>query len=201
MPRVDAFVGAGRLASVGPVLPAVTCSVQSTYLTGTWPSEHGIVGNGWYDRDECEIKFWKQSSQLVQRPRVWDIAKTARSPASPAPTSAGGTRCTPRATTPSPPGRCTPRTAASCRTAGPIRRACAMSFKPSSGNFRSSSSGVRRRRSSQRSGSRMPRSASISDSIPRSRSSTCRTSITSSSATADRADEGSARARRRSSAN
>jgi predicted AlkP superfamily pyrophosphatase or phosphodiesterase len=57
------------------VLPAVTCSVQATYLSGAWPSEHGIVGNGWFDRAEAEIKFWKQSDGLVQRPRIWDIAR------------------------------------------------------------------------------------------------------------------------------
>ncbi len=74
-PRIDAFLKAGKLATIGPVLPAVTCSVQATYLTGTWPSEHGIVGNGWYDRTDCEVKFWKQSDKLVQRPRVWDMAK------------------------------------------------------------------------------------------------------------------------------
>src|SRR5687768_3414558 len=39
------------------------------------PSEHGIVGNGWYFRDECEIKFWRQSNKLVQRPKVWDVAR------------------------------------------------------------------------------------------------------------------------------
>ena len=74
-PRIEQFVRGGRLATVGPVLPAVTCSVQSTYLTGTWPSEHGIVGNGWYDRSDCEIRFWKQSDKLVQRPRIWEIAR------------------------------------------------------------------------------------------------------------------------------
>ncbi len=74
-PRIDALVRRGKIASVAPVLPAVTCSVQSTYLTGTWPSEHGIVANGWYDRIDCEIKFWKQSNQLVQQPKIWDIAK------------------------------------------------------------------------------------------------------------------------------
>ena len=77
-PRIDAFVRAGKLATVGPVLPAVTCSVQSTYLTGKWPGGpegHGIVGNGWYDRVDCEIKFWKQSNKLVAGPKVWDIAR------------------------------------------------------------------------------------------------------------------------------
>jgi predicted AlkP superfamily pyrophosphatase or phosphodiesterase len=74
-PRLRAFRDAGAMASIGSMLPAVTTSVQSTYLTGTYPSEHGIVGNGWYFRDECEIKFWKQSGKLVQRPRIWERAK------------------------------------------------------------------------------------------------------------------------------
>ena len=34
---------------MGTVLPAVTCSAQSTILTGTLPREHGIVANGWYN--------------------------------------------------------------------------------------------------------------------------------------------------------
>jgi len=73
--RIQAFLDVGRVASVGAVIPAVTCSVQSTYLTGTMPSEHGIVGNGWYFRDECEIKFWRQSNRLVSGAKVWDVAR------------------------------------------------------------------------------------------------------------------------------
>ena len=74
-PRLKAFGEAGKLATIDSVIPAVTTTVQSTYLTGAWPSEHGIVGNGWYFRDECEIKFWRQSDHLVQRPRIWEAAK------------------------------------------------------------------------------------------------------------------------------
>ncbi len=61
--------------TISPMLPAVTTSVQSTYVTGKWPSEHGIVGNGWYDHADCEIKFWKQSNKLVQGEKIWDKAK------------------------------------------------------------------------------------------------------------------------------
>jgi predicted AlkP superfamily pyrophosphatase or phosphodiesterase len=60
---------------IEPVLPAVTCTAQSTYLTGKYPSEHGIVANGWYFRDECEVKLWRQSNHLVQAPKIWEIAK------------------------------------------------------------------------------------------------------------------------------
>lgn len=57
------------------MLPAVTCAVQSTYLTGKWPSEHGIVGNGWYFKEECEVKLWRQSNHLVEASKIWDEAK------------------------------------------------------------------------------------------------------------------------------
>jgi predicted AlkP superfamily pyrophosphatase or phosphodiesterase len=74
-PRLHALAERGNVAAIGSVIPAVTTTVQATYLTGTLPSEHGIVGNGWYFRDECEVKFWRQSNKLVQRPSVWDAAK------------------------------------------------------------------------------------------------------------------------------
>ena len=75
MPRVAEFSRRGRLATIAPVVPAVTCSVQATYLTGRWPSEHGIVGNGWYFRDECEVRFWRQSNKLVAGDKIWDEAR------------------------------------------------------------------------------------------------------------------------------
>ena len=62
-----------------PHFPAVTTTSQSTMLTGSTPAEHGIVGNGWYDRTMCEVMFWKQSNKLVQREKVWE-AMRARDP-------------------------------------------------------------------------------------------------------------------------
>ncbi len=70
----DWFAG-GKQASVNSMLPAVTCSVQATYLTGEMPNKHGIVGNGWYFREMDEIKFWRQSNKLVQSPKIWERAK------------------------------------------------------------------------------------------------------------------------------
>ena len=64
-PRLAALGRAGFSASLGGVLPAVTCSAQATMLTGRMPRDHGIVGNGWYDRDLAEVMFWKQSNRLV----------------------------------------------------------------------------------------------------------------------------------------
>jgi predicted AlkP superfamily pyrophosphatase or phosphodiesterase len=67
-------------ANIKAITPAVTCSVQSTYLTGKLPSEHGIVGNGWYFRDLAEVMFWRQSNKLVQSDKIWNTAKK-RNPA------------------------------------------------------------------------------------------------------------------------
>ncbi|MCF2493582.1 MULTISPECIES: alkaline phosphatase family protein [Dyadobacter] len=64
-----------HLTPIKPVLPAVTTTSQSTYITGKWPAENGIVGNGWYDREDSEIKFWKQSNKLVKGEKIWDAAK------------------------------------------------------------------------------------------------------------------------------
>lgn len=74
-PFLSDWAAAGHQASIEPSLPAVTCTVQSSFLTGTPPSEHGIVGNGWYFRDTCEIRFWLRSGRLIQRPYLWEAAR------------------------------------------------------------------------------------------------------------------------------
>ena len=72
-PRLNELVGAS--ADIRAITPAVTCSVQSTYLTGKLPAEHGIVGNGWYFRDLGEVSFWRQSNRLVQGEKLWHEAR------------------------------------------------------------------------------------------------------------------------------
>ncbi|HEU6447939.1 MAG TPA: nucleotide pyrophosphatase/phosphodiesterase family protein [Verrucomicrobiae bacterium] len=72
MPRITEFVKRGALAKISPAFPAVTCTAQSNYLTGRLPSQHGIVGNGWFNRELSEVQFWKQSNHLVQSPKIWD---------------------------------------------------------------------------------------------------------------------------------
>lgn len=74
-PFLEKYLNNRNLATIAPMLPAVTTSVQSTYLTGKKPTEHGVVGNGWYDAMDAEIKFWKQSNKLVLAEKIWDKAK------------------------------------------------------------------------------------------------------------------------------
>ncbi|KAB2352433.1 nucleotide pyrophosphatase/phosphodiesterase family protein [Actinomadura rudentiformis] len=62
-------------ATLGTVLPAVTCPVQSTFLTGEPPSVHGIVGNGWYFRELGEVLLWRQHNALVGGSKIWEDAR------------------------------------------------------------------------------------------------------------------------------
>lgn len=71
-PHIARFLSQGTRANITPTFPAVTCTAQSTYLTGLTPSEHGIVANGWYNRELAEVQFWKQSNHLVAGKKLWE---------------------------------------------------------------------------------------------------------------------------------
>ncbi|WP_116106503.1 alkaline phosphatase family protein [Lewinella sp. IMCC34191] len=64
-----------KISHVEPALPAVTTTAQTSYLTGKYPRDHGIVANGWLFRDEMELKLWRQSNHLVQAPKIWEVAR------------------------------------------------------------------------------------------------------------------------------
>lgn len=44
-------------------------------LTGLDVRDHGVVANGWFQREQQEVQFWKQSNKLVHGEMVWDAAK------------------------------------------------------------------------------------------------------------------------------
>jgi predicted AlkP superfamily pyrophosphatase or phosphodiesterase len=71
-PRIAEFRKRGALAHIAPAFPAVTCTAQSNYLTGKLPSQHGIVGNGWFNREFAETQFWKQSNHVVHGKKIWN---------------------------------------------------------------------------------------------------------------------------------
>ncbi len=75
MPNLRRVAETGFQAELGTVFPAVTCSVQSSLLTGRYPAEHGAVGNGWYFRDLGEVYLWRQHTRLVQGEKVWETAR------------------------------------------------------------------------------------------------------------------------------
>ena len=82
MPRLAARARRTGTASFPATFPAVTCSAQSTFLTGSSPGGHGVVGNGWYHRELCEVQFWKQPDAIVGGPKIWHRLREKRPGAS-----------------------------------------------------------------------------------------------------------------------
>ncbi len=74
-PNLVALARRGASAPMAATLPAVTLSAQATMLTGTLPSEHGAVGNGWLDRESGEVALWRQSNALVKGQKVYETAR------------------------------------------------------------------------------------------------------------------------------
>ena len=72
MPGLTKFAETHGAQSYQPAFPAVTCTAQSSIVTGTSSAKHGIVGNGWYDRENAEVRFWKQSNLIVHGEKLWD---------------------------------------------------------------------------------------------------------------------------------
>jgi predicted AlkP superfamily pyrophosphatase or phosphodiesterase len=74
-PRLSALAREGAMTPLETVTPAVTCSVQASFMTGLTPREHGIVANGWLFRDQMEVLLWRQSNRLVEGEKVWEAGK------------------------------------------------------------------------------------------------------------------------------
>ncbi len=75
MPRLSALAERGRALPLRTITPAVTCSVQSTFTTGTLPRDHGCVANGWYFRELAQVWLWRQSNHLVAGEKIWEAAR------------------------------------------------------------------------------------------------------------------------------
>jgi predicted AlkP superfamily pyrophosphatase or phosphodiesterase len=74
-PGITAFAEKHGLQTYIPAFPALTTTAQSSILTGTPPEKHGIVANGWYDRESAEVRFWKQSNHIVHGEKIWDTLR------------------------------------------------------------------------------------------------------------------------------
>jgi predicted AlkP superfamily pyrophosphatase or phosphodiesterase len=75
MPRLASLASRGAMRPLTTITPAVTCSVQATFMTGVTPREHGIVANGWYFRDLLEVWLWRQSNRLVAGEKIWEAGR------------------------------------------------------------------------------------------------------------------------------
>ena len=74
-PNLNKLVDKGGIRPLNTSTPAVTCTAQSTLVTGEPPSGHGAVANGWYFRDLSEVWLWRQSNRLVGGEKIWDAGR------------------------------------------------------------------------------------------------------------------------------
>lgn len=77
-PRLQKLAQAGWVRPLREVVPAVTCTVQASFLTGVSPQRHGIVGNGWLFRDTGEVRFWQQSNRLIEAEPLYATLRRER---------------------------------------------------------------------------------------------------------------------------
>ena len=75
VPNISKIFENGFFVPMIPSFPAVTCSVQASMTTGQYPSDHGIISNGFYDRQTKSVSFWEQYGSLVEKPRIWSALK------------------------------------------------------------------------------------------------------------------------------
>ena len=179
-PNLAALAREGGARPLRTILPAVTCSVQSTLTTGLPPRDHGVVANGWYFRDLAEVWLWRQSNRLVAGEKIWEAAQR-RDPAFTCAKlfwwynmySAATWSVTPRPMYPAD-GRKIPDVYTQ-----PAELRDELNARL--GSSRSSISGARRPISRRAAGSPTARATSTTRSGRRSRSSTCRISTTTCS--------------------
>src|SRR5690606_24871468 len=74
-PNIQNLLKDGSHAKVKPVFPAVTGSMQATYITGKPPGEHGIVCNGIPDQAYKDITMWNQTMVPIQGEKLWEKLK------------------------------------------------------------------------------------------------------------------------------
>ena len=89
MPNVRRILQDGPSARIHHSFPAVTWPSQTNVLTGVSNSQHGIVANGVYDRENHQVEMWTSWNEIIQSPQIWDAIRDTNSGA----TSARGSQC------------------------------------------------------------------------------------------------------------
>jgi len=70
-PTLDQWAHQGALAELSPTFPCVTSPVQATMWTGLPPEKHGVIANGFFDRDRREVEFWVAHNRVITGEQIW----------------------------------------------------------------------------------------------------------------------------------
>ena len=77
-PTLYEWATGGAIAEIVPTFPCVTSPVQASMFTGSPPSAHGVISNGFFWRDRGAVEFWVGTNELVSGDHMWDALKRAR---------------------------------------------------------------------------------------------------------------------------
>ncbi len=73
MPKLRDRMAGGGIADLVPSFPCVTCPVQANITTGKLPSEHGVVANGFYWRENQQVEMWTSPNDCIEEPQIWEM--------------------------------------------------------------------------------------------------------------------------------
>ena len=65
MPVLKDLMAKGFTKTVAGVMPSVTNVNNASIATGTWPAEHGITGNSFFDETSAQAEYMENSAYLL----------------------------------------------------------------------------------------------------------------------------------------
>jgi len=74
MPRLKALAAAGLHVHAQGVMPTVTNCNNASICCGAWPSEHGVIGNSYFDQATGSEEYMEDAS-LVLAPTIFERAR------------------------------------------------------------------------------------------------------------------------------
>jgi predicted AlkP superfamily pyrophosphatase or phosphodiesterase len=77
-PTLYGWANEGALAVLTPSFPCLTSCVQATMWTGLPPGEHGVIANGFFQRDRREVEFWVAHNDVITGEQIWDAIHAGR---------------------------------------------------------------------------------------------------------------------------
>lgn len=74
-PHLRALAQQGGLYPLREPFPSLTCTSHATWIYGSLPNRHGMIGNCLYSREHAKLFNWNRSSHLIAGTPLWEAAK------------------------------------------------------------------------------------------------------------------------------
>lgn len=74
---LEELEGRGSICELVPAFPGLAAASFATLITGAAPSQHGLIGNTYFDRAACRVVPPPLRDSALEAPRVWQNLKAA----------------------------------------------------------------------------------------------------------------------------